>query len=331
MATIKQVALGDQGLIVPRIGLGCMGMSQMLGADTYGKANDQDSIATIHRSLELGGNFLDTADLYGPLANEQLVAKAVKGQRDQYIIATKFGFEIDDNGQMVFANNAPVINNQKDYIRKAAERSLKNLGTDYIDLYYMHRQDPAVPIEETIVVMADLVKEGKIKYIGISEVDSETVRKAHAVHPITAVQNEYSLFERDTELTGVTATVKELGIGLIAYSPLGRGLVTGRIQSNAELSDNDFRKQIGKFKDGQLDKNLVLIKEVEAMALEKGLTVAQLALAWLVAKGAVPIPGTKKVKYVEQNIAGAQVDLTGDDLERLEAIVPIETETGYRY
>lgn len=331
MASIKQVALGDQGLIVPRIGLGCMGMSQIMGADTYGKANDQDSIATIHRSLELGGNFLDTADLYGPLANEQLVAKAIKGQRDKYIIATKFGFEIDDNGQMVFANGAPVINNQKNYIRKAVERSLKNLGTDYIDLYYMHRQDPAVPIEETISVMADLVTEGKIKYIGISEVDSETIHKAHAVHPITAVQNEYSLFERDTERAGVPATVKELGIGLVAYSPLSRGLATGRIQSNAELADDDFRKQFGKFKDGQLDKNLALIKEVEAMAIEKGLTVAQLALAWLVAKGAVPIPGTKNVKYVEQNFAGAQVDLTGNDLERLEAIVPIETETGYRY
>ncbi|QHW00549.1 aldo/keto reductase [Spirosoma endbachense] len=331
MEAIKQVALGNQGLIVPRIGLGCMGMSQLMGADTYGKANDEDSIATIHRSLELGGNFLDTSDLYGPLVNERLVGKAIKGQRDKYIIATKFGFEIDDNGQMVLANNYPVINNRKEYMRKAVERSLKNLGTDYIDLYYMHRQDPAVPIEETIGAMAELVKEGKINYIGISEVDSETIRKAYAVHPISAVQNEYSLFERETERAGVLATVAELGVGMVAYSPLSRGLATGKIQSNSELADDDFRKQFGKFKDGQLDKNLVLINEVETLATEKGLTVAQLALAWVIAKGVVPIPGTKKVNYIEQNIAGAQMDLTDNDLERLEAIVPIETETGSRY
>jgi len=200
MEPIKQIALGSQGLTVPRIGLGCMGMSQMMGIDTYGKANDEESIATIHRSFELGGNFLDTADIYGPLHNEQLVGKAVKGKRQDYIIASKFGFEIDDNEQLVFANNNLVINNQKEYIEKAVERSLKNLGTDYIDLYYMHRQDPSVPIEETVGVLSDLVKEGKVKYIGLSEVDSETIRKGQAVHPITAVQNEYSLFER--ELSG---------------------------------------------------------------------------------------------------------------------------------
>lgn len=325
MSSIKQVALGTQGLIIPRIGLGCMPMTKIMGWDTYGKADEQEAIATIHRSFELGGNFLDTADLYGPLANEQLISKAIKGNRDQYIIATKFGFEIDDQHQLT--GN---VTNEKSYIKKAVERSLMNLGTDYIDLYYMHRLDPNIPIEETVEVMADLVKEGKVRYIGLSEVDSETIRKGHAVHPITAVQIEYSLFEREIERAGIPSTLQELGIGLVAYFPLSRGLVTGRVQSSTDLAEDDPRQHIPKFKGEQLEKNVALLKEVEAFANEKGLTIAQMAIAWSIAKGAVPIPGTKRVKYIEQNIAGAQVDLTTSDLDRLESIVPIDIETGNR-
>ncbi|VFB03565.1 General stress protein 69 [Chryseobacterium taihuense] len=222
---MKKVKLGNQGLIVPNIGLGCMGMTGFGEADMYGKSDEQEAIATIHRSLELGGNFLDTADLYGPFKNEQLIAKAIEGNRDQYIIATKFGWEIDDNEQVTWK-----INGSKDYVKKSVERSLKNLKTDYIDLYYMHRLDKNVPIEETVGAMSDLVKEGKIGYIGLSEVGSETVKRAHAVHPISAVQSEYSLFERTVEEKGIIKTLNELGIGFVAYSPLGRGFLSGNIK-----------------------------------------------------------------------------------------------------
>ncbi len=227
----QQTKLGSQGLIVPAVGLGCMGMTKIAGMDIYGKADETEAIATIHRSLELGGNFLDTADLYGPLANERLVAKAIKGNRSQYIIATKFGYEIDDNEQLTWR-----INGQPDYVKKAVERSLKNLGTDYIDLYYLHRLDPNTPIEETVGAMAELVQAGKVGYIGLSEVSSATIRKANQVHPLTAVQTEYSLFERSVEEEGILDTLRELGIGFVAYSPIGRGFLSGRHQKSGRFS-----------------------------------------------------------------------------------------------
>jgi aryl-alcohol dehydrogenase-like predicted oxidoreductase len=326
MSNIKTVALGNQGLVIPAVGLGCMGMTQIAGADIYGKANEKESIATIHRSLELGGSFLDTADLYGPLANERLVAKAIKGNRDSYIIATKFGFEIDDNEQLTWR-----INGAKDYVRKAVERSLKNLGTDYIDLYYLHRLDPNTPIEETVEAMGQLVKEGKVGYIGLSEVSSETIKKAHNVHPLTAVQSEYSLFERGVEETGVIDTLNQLNIGFVAYSPLGRGFVSGDIASPDDFADNDFRKTIPRFQGDMFYKNIELVNEIKKLAAEKDITSSQLAIAWVIAKGHLPIPGTKRVKYVEQNIAATDVILTADDLARLETIVPLGTSTGERY
>jgi aryl-alcohol dehydrogenase-like predicted oxidoreductase len=318
--------LGSQGLVVPAIGLGCMGMTQIAGADVYGKADEAEAIATIHRSLEMGGNLLDTADLYGPLHNERLVAKAIKGNRNKYLIATKFGYEIDDSGQLTWQ-----INGQPSYVRKAVERSLKNLGTDYIDLYYLHRLDPNTPIEETVGAMAELVKEGKIGYVGLSEVSSETIRKAQAVHPLTAVQTEYSLFERTVEEAGILNTLQELGIGFVAYSPLGRGFLTGNIQSPDDFDANDFRRSIPRFQGEMFQKNLDLLREIEGMATEKGITASQLAIAWVIAKGHLPIPGTKRVKYVEQNIEAAGLSLSAEELARLEAIVPLGTETGARY
>lgn len=318
--------LGSQGLEVPLIGLGCMGMTKIAGMDVYGKADETESIATIHRSLELGGNFLDTADLYGPLENERLIAKAIKGNRDKYIIATKFGYEIDDNEQLTWQ-----INGKKDYVKKALERSLKNLGTDYIDLYYLHRLDTNTPIEETVAAMAELVKEGKIGYIGLSEVSSETIRKAHAIYPLTAVQTEYSLFERTAEEVGITQTLNDLGIGFVAYSPLGRGFVSGEIRNPDDFADDDFRKAIPRFQGEQFYKNIDLLNEIEKMAAEKQITASQLSIAWVIAKGFLPIPGTKRVKYIEQNIAAASVKLNDADLARLEQIMPLGTFTGARY
>lgn len=326
MDNLRKTTLGSQGLEVPLIGLGCMGMTQIGGADIYGKADETEAIATIHHSLELGGNFLDTADLYGPLANERLVAKAIKSNRDQYIIATKFGFEIDDNEQLTWQ-----FNGKPDYVKKAAERSLKNLGTDYIDLYYLHRLDPNTPIEETVGAMADLVKEGKIRYIGLSEVSSATIKRAHAVHPLTAVQTEYSLFERDVEEAGITDTLREMGIGFIAYSPLGRGFITGEITSPDDFPADDFRRSIPRFQGEQFYKNLDLVNAIKKLASEKNITPSQLALAWTIAQGAVPIPGTKRRKYVEENIAAASITLSAAELARLEAIVPLGTSTGARY
>ncbi|HEY0108429.1 MAG TPA: aldo/keto reductase [Fibrella sp.] len=326
MNNIPKTSLGSQGLVVPSIGLGCMGMTQTAGADIYGQADETESIATIHRSLELGGNFLDTADLYGPLHNERLIAKAIRGNRDQYIIASKFGYEIDDAGQMTWQ-----INGRPDYIRKAIERSLTNLGTDYIDLYYLHRLDPNTPIEETVGAMADLVKEGKVGYIGLSEVALDTVKRAHQIHPITALQTEYSLFERNAEELGTLHGLAELGIGFVAYSPLGRGFLSGDIKSPDDFPANDFRRSIPKFQGEQFQKNIELVDAIKVIAAEKGITPSQLAIAWTLAKGALPIPGTKRVRYVEQNIAAASITLTTDELERLEAIVPLGMSTGDRY
>jgi len=324
--SIKKIHLGSQGLVVPNIGLGCMGMTQIAGMDIYGQADEKQAIATIHRSLELGGNFLDTADLYGPLHNERLIAKAIKGNRNDYVIATKFGYEIDDNEQLTWS-----FNGKKDYVKKAVERSLKNLGTDFIDLYYLHRLDPNTPIEETVQAMADLVKEGKVGYIGLSEVSSSTIKRAHAIHPLTAVQTEYSLFERTVEEAGILKTLEELGIGFVAYSPLSRGFFNGEIQSPDDFADDDFRKSIPRFQGDNFYKNIELLKEINQLAEAKDVTASQLAISWVASKGYLPIPGTKRVKYVEENIAGANIQLTADELQRLDSIVPLGTSTGERY
>lgn len=323
MNTIK---LGNEGLIIPTIGLGCMGMSTIYGRGVYGEADEAESIATIHRSLELGGNFLDTADLYGGGANERLIAKAVAGKRNDYIIASKFGFELDENNHPTMA-----INGSKDYVKQAVERSLKNLNTDYIDLYYMHRLDKNTPIEETVMAMAELVKEGKVKYIGLSEVGVETVKRAHAIHPISAVQSEYSLFERQVEELNIVQALQELGIGFVAYSPLGRGFISGELKHPEDLPEDDFRRYLPKFQGDQFYKNIDLLNKINEIAKEKNITPAQLAIAWVVAKGIVPIPGTKRIKYVEQNIQAAQIQLSESDLQRLEAIIPLGTVTGDRY
>ena len=326
MSDIQKTKLGSQGLVVPNIGLGCMGMTKIAGADIYGKSDEAEAIATIHRSLELGGNFLDTADLYGPLENERLIAKAIRGNRDQYIIATKFGYEIDDNEQLTWR-----INGERNYVKKALERSLKNLGTDYIDLYYMHRLDPNTPIEETVGAMAELVKEGKVGYIGLSEVSSETIKKAHQIHPITAIQTEYSLFERGVEEAGILDTIKELGIGFIAYSPVGRGFFSGEIKSPDDFAENDFRRSIPRFQGEQFYKNIELVNAINKIAEQKGVSAPQLAIAWVVAKGFLPIPGTKRRKYIEENIAAASISLSAEEMEQIEAIIPLGTVTGDRY
>lgn len=323
---IQKVKLGNEGLLVPNIGLGCMGMTGFEEGHMYGPADEKEAIATIHRSLELGGNFLDTADLYGPFKNEQLIAKAIGNNRNQYIIASKFGWEIDDNGKVTFA-----INGRKEYVKKSIERSLKNLNTDYIDLYYMHRLDKNVPVEETVGAMAELVKEGKIGYIGLSEVSSETVKRAHAIHPISAVQSEYSLFERTVEERGVLQTLNEMGVGFVAYSPLGRGFLSGQIKSLDDLPENDFRRAIPRFQEAHFYKNIELVEAIEVMAKEKEVTPSQLALAWIMSKGILPIPGTKRSKYVEQNIGATQIQLTTKDINKLESIVPLGTDTGNTY
>jgi len=323
---LETTALGSQGLVVPKIGLGCMGMTGFEDAHMYGPADEQEAIATIHRSLELGGNFLDTADLYGPFKNEELIAKAIAGKREKYLIATKFGWEIDNNNKLTWA-----MNGKKEYVKKAVERSLKHLNTDFIDLYYMHRLDKNTPIEETVEAMADLVKEGKVGYIGLSEVSSATVRRAHAIHPITAVQSEYSLFERGVEERGVLQTLNELGIGFVAYSPLGRGFLSGQIRSIDDLPENDFRRAIPRFQEPHFYKNIELVKAIELLAAQKGVTSSQLALAWIMSKGILPIPGTKRRKYVEQNIESANIQLSENELAQLESIVPLGTDTGKPY
>lgn len=324
--SLKHIKLGSQGLQIPNIGLGCMGMTGFEEANMYGEADEKEAVVTIHRSLELGGNFLDTADLYGPFKNEQLIAKAIGTNRDKYIIATKFGWEINDSGKVTWT-----INGSKEYIKKAVERSLKNLNTDYIDLYYMHRLDKNTPIEETVSAMSDLVKEGKIGYIGLSEVSSQSIKKAHAVHPITAVQSEFSLFERTVEEKGVLNTLNDLGVGFVAYSPLGRGFLSGQIRSLNDLPENDFRRGIPRFQEQYFHKNIELVDAIENMAKEKNVSASQLALAWIMSKGIVPIPGTKRRKYVEQNIAAADIQLSENDLTELERIVPLGTDTGAPY
>lgn len=326
MNAIEKIKLGSQGLIVPMEGLGCMGMTGIVGDDMYGPVDEQEAISTIHRGLELGMNFLDTADLYGPLINERLVAKATKGNRENYIIATKFGWEIDDNDQITWR-----INGRPEYVKKAIERSLKNLGTDYVDLYYLHRIDPHTPIEETVGAMSELVKSGKVRYIGLSEASADTIRKAHNVHPITALQSEYSLFEREIETLGIFETLRELGIGFVSYSPIGRGFLSGEIKSPDDFSPTDTRRALPRFMGDAFYKNLELVEEINKMSSEKGITSAQLALAWLFSKGVVPIPRTKRRKYLEENIAAAEIVLSSEEIQRLESIVPIGSVSGSRY
>jgi len=326
MSSMKKVKLGSQGLVVPVQGLGCMGMTTLAGQDIYGVADEKQSIATIHRALELGVNFLDTADLYGPLLNERLVSKAISANREKYLVATKFGYEVDDNEQLTWR-----INGRPDYVKKAIDRSLKSLKTDYVDLYYLHRVDPETPIEETVGAMAELVKSGKVKYIGLSEVSAQTLRKANLIHPITAVQTEYSLFERSVEANGLFEAVNELGIGFISYSPLGRGFLTGDIKSPDDFDVNDFRRGIPRFQGENFYKNLDLVKEIKILAEAKNITPSQLAIAWTLAKGTVPIPGTKRVKNLEDNVAAADIVFSDEELAHLESIVPVGIIAGDRY
>src|SRR3954454_14096200 len=295
--------LGSQGLDVSAMGLGCMGMSEF-----YGATDEDEGVATIHRALELGVTFLDTADMYGPFDNEKLVGRAIAGRRDEVELATKFGNVRGPNGERLG------IRGDAEYVREACDASLERLGVDTIDLYYQHRVDKSVEIEETVGAMAELVEAGKVRYLGLSEASPETIRRAHAVHPITALQPEYSLWSRDPE-DEILPTVRELGIGFVAYSPLGRGFLTGRIRSVEDLADDDFRRRGPRFQGENLQRNLDLVAEVEALAEEKGVTPSQLALAWVLAQGqdVVPIPGPKRVRYVEENAAAVDVDLTDDD------------------
>jgi aryl-alcohol dehydrogenase-like predicted oxidoreductase len=318
---MEQRTLGGQGLVVSALGLGCMGMSQ-----SYGPGDDQESVATIHRALDLGMTFLDTADVYGPFTNERLVGKAIAGRRDELVLATKFGNQRRADGSWIRVNGEP------GYVRQACDASLERLGVDHLDLYYQHRVDRSVPVEETWGAMAELVQAGKVRYLGISEAAPATVRRAHAVHPVSAGQYEWSLFTRDLE-DELLATARELGIGLVAYSPLGRGFLSGRITSPDDFGENDFRRNHPRFTGENFTRNLELVERVRELAERKGVTPSQLAIAWVLAQGddVVPIPGTKRRSYLEENLGTLDVELTAEDLAAIEQVTPRGSAAGERY
>jgi aryl-alcohol dehydrogenase-like predicted oxidoreductase len=313
--------LGKQGLSVSKMGLGCMGMSEF-----YGPGDEQESIATIHKAIDAGIDFLDTADMYGPFKNERLVGKALRGMRSQVVLATKFGNERNEDGTWIGINGRP------EYVRQACDASLQRLGVDVIDLYYQHRVDPNVPIEDTVGTMGDLVRQGKVRFLGLSEAAAATIRRAHATHPIAALQSEYSLWTRDVE-DEILPTVRELGIGFVAYSPLGRGFLTGRFQRDEDVPEGDRRKQMPRFQGENLEKNLALVERMSALSKEADATPAQLALAWVLAQGSdvVPIFGTKRLKYLQDNIAAAGLMLQPDFLARIGEAFPKGLASGTRY
>ena len=319
---MDQRNLGNQGLVVSEMGLGCMGMSEF-----YGTTDEDESVATIHRAIELGVTFLDTADMYGPFTNEKLVGKAIADRRDRVVLATKFGNERGEDRSFLGVNGKP------EYVRSACDASLSRLGIDHIDLYYQHRVDPETPIEETVGAMKELVEAGKVRYLGLSEAGARTIRRAHEVHPISALQSEYSLFSRDVE-DDILPTLRELNIGLVAYSPLGRGFLTGRWKSVSDMPEGDTRAaRFPRFEEENFRKNLELVERVKEIAAEKDATPGQLALAWVLAQGdnIVPIPGTKRRKYLEENAATADLSLTNDDLKRIEEAMPKGSAAGDRY
>ena len=318
---MQKRTLGSQGLEVSAQGLGCMGMSEF-----YGTADEDEAVATIHRALELGVTFLDTADMYGPFTNERLVGRALAGRRAEAVLATKFGNERSEDGGFLGINGKP------EYVRRACDASLERLGVEHIDLYYQHRVDKTVPIEETVGAMAELVEQGKVRFLGLSEASPETIRRAHAVHPISALQTEYSLWTRDPE-DEVLPTVRELGIGFVAYSPLGRGFLSGAISSPDDLAEDDFRRRNPRFQGENFRRNLELVDRVREIAAEKDVTPGQLALAWLLHRGddIVPIPGTKRVPYLEENAAASEISLGEEDLHRIEDAAPAGATAGDRY
>jgi len=319
---VEQRTLGSQGLVVSAEGLGCMGMSEF-----YGATDVAEAVATIHRALELGVTLLDTADMYGPFTNERLVGRAVAGRREQVVLATKFGNERRPDGSWVGINGRP------EYVRAACEASLERLGVDVIDLYYQHRVDRSVPIEETVGAMAELVRAGKVRFLGLSEARPETIRRAHAVHPISALQTEFSLWSRDVEAR-ILPTVRELGIGFVAYSPLGRGFLAGRFRTEEDVRGaRDYRSRHPRFQGDNFRSNRGILERLEGIAAAKGVTPAQLALAWVLHQGpdVVPIPGTKRVGYLEENVAAVDVELTADDLRRLDSAAPVGLTAGDRY
>ncbi len=313
--------LGNQGLEVSALGLGCMGMSEF-----YGQGDEAESVATIHRALELGITFLDTADMYGPFTNEQLIGRAISGRRDEVILATKFGNERREDGSWVGINGRP------EYVRQACDASLRRLGVDHIDLYYQHRVDPNVPIEDTVGAMKELVEVGKVRFLGLSEAEPATIRRAHVVHPITALQTEYSLWSRDPEID-LLPLMRELDIGFVAYSPLGRGFLTGEITKLEDLAEDDWRRGIPRFQGENFERNLILVEEVRALAEAKGVTAGQLALAWLLHQdeNIVPIPGTKRRERLEENAQAAELELTEEEIAALRAVLPVGAAAGERY